>query len=112
MTLLLVRNSKSSYTLLSPNTYGVDTWGMNSQRDLIKKRKNWYTTFWCGGNDFVDDYLEKDKINVVLETSNIGEVVKYLHEHKKDKCIENILNEFLEITKDYVAIEKWILGVN
>ena len=109
MTLLLVRNSKSSYSLFSPDTYGTDTWGMNSQRDLVKKRKHWYTTYWCGGNDYIDDYSEEDKVNVVLETKDIDEIVKYLY-NKKVKGITAILDEYAEIVKDYISIEKWILG--
>jgi len=109
MTLLLVRNSKSSYSLLSPNTYGTDTWGMSSQRSLIKKRKHWYTTCWFGGNDYIDDYYSEDRINVVLETKDIDEVLKYL-QNKKAKCIFTILDEYVEIINDYIVIEKYMLG--
>lgn len=111
MTLLLVRNSKSSYSLFSPTTYGADTWGENSQRGLVKKRKYWYITYWCGGNDYVDDYYEEDKINVVLETDNIDKILKYLDNKKADRVdIEGILDEYGEIVKDYISIEKWLRG--
>ena len=108
MILLLIKNSKTNYSLLSPDTYGMATWGTNSQDSLEKKRKHWYTTHWIEGNQWEDDYIEEYKLNVVLETTNIEEIVIYLFE-RKAKCINDILDSFKKIVDDYISFMKWTM---
>lgn len=109
MKLLLVRNLKDNYTLLSPDTYGMETWGSSSQTSLEKKRKYWYICSWSAGNDFdfVDEYISKSKINVVFETTDIDEVINYLTEHKL-KCKNEMICEFDKIVNTYISFLKSI----
>ena len=104
MKLLLVKYSKYDYYLLSPDTYGMESWGTNSQTSLEKKRKYWYICDWRAGNSFVDDHESKFKINVVLETTDIDEILKYLTEHNS-KCHNSVLYAFKEIVNYYVSYE-------
>ena len=109
MILLLIKNSKTNYSLLSPDTYGMETWGTNSQDSLEKKRKYWYTSHWVAGNQWEDDYTEEYKVNnVVLETTDINKIVVYLFAHKS-KCINDILDSYKEIVDDYISFTKWIV---
>ena len=107
MTLLLIKNSKTNYSLLSPDTYGMDTWGMDAQRTLEKKYKHWYTHYWRAGDEWVDDYEEEHRLNVVLETTNITEIIHYLYDHKAKCFLNDILDTFKEIVDDYIDFAKW-----
>ena len=108
MTLLLVKDSKIDYSLLSPETYGMDTWGMNSQRSLEKKYKHWYTHYWKAGNEWINDYEEEHKLNVVVETTDITEIMRYIFEHKLMNIKNKILDNFKEIVDDYISFMKWV----
>ena len=98
---------KNTYEVLSPETYGMATWGMNSQDGLEKKRKNWYTTYWRAGNEWVDDYSEEYKLNVVVETTNLSEVFRYLENHKCTN-LTKVLEQIKEIIKDAADLEAWL----
>lgn len=114
MTLLLNKHFKD-YTLLCPGIYGYQTWGTSSQDDLIKKRKNWYITNWTTGSDVydIDDTYSEEKLNIVLETTDMDEVIRYLESKKVSKeCINKILDEYSKIVEDFVEVEKWILQIN
>ena len=55
----------------------------------------------------MDDYVEEHKLNVILETTDINEIVVYLFEHKAE-CIDNILDSFKKIVDDYISFAKWV----
>ena len=71
----------------------METWGETTQRSLEKKHKHWYTHYWKAGNEWTNDYVEEHRLNVVLATTQIEEVVNYLLAHKS-KC--PIIFGFLE----------------
>lgn len=108
MILLLIKKSQTNYSLLSPDTYGMETWGTNSQETLEKKYKHWYTSLWVGGYHSSDDYLEEHKLSVVLETTDISEIVVYLFKHKA-KCLNDILDSYKKIVDDYISFMKWMV---
>ena len=110
MTWLLTRDRRSNFTLYCPSTYGMSTWGSDSQDSLEKKRKNWYICSWKAGNEWVDDDYYQYKINVVLETQDIDVIVRYLYEHNA-KCqnIKEILDEARKIFCQYISFQQWEL---
>lgn len=118
MTLLLIGNNKKhNYEVLSPDTFGLSTWGCTSQESLEKKRKYWYFTYYTAGNDCVDDIYEEYKANVLLETSDVDAIFKYIDEHNRDKVTEKKLKELFikavddieKIFKDWISIERYVL---
>lgn len=84
--------------LYDTKTYGMDSWGSSSQVNIDRKRKNWYIHSWVAGNEWVEDYNEDIKLDVIKEFKNIEEVKKYidaLQESLKDiEEQEKILNEW------------------
>jgi len=110
MLLLLVKTYKE-YKLYCPGVYGSNTWGMNHQEDLIKKKTKWYTTYWTSGGDYFDDVEYECKLNVVLETNDIDNVIKYMRTHKVEKYLYKILDEYQQIVKDKVTLERWLLSL-
>lgn len=107
MKLLLVKNGKNQYELLSPKTYGMSTWGSSHQVSLIKKTKFWYIYSWTAGNYWIDDDIYETKLNVVKETSNIDEIIRYLIEHNV-KEIQLFLDEARKIYNEYIDFMKCI----
>lgn len=110
---LLVRHRGNRYSVYSPDTYGMRTWGMNTQEDLIFKRKHWYTTYWRGGNfEFdIDDYEEESRLNVVLETHTPKCVIDFLKAHRaRPETIEAITKGIEAIQEDWKTIDEWAKG--
>lgn len=107
---LLVRHQRNNYSLYSPSTYGMETWGTNSQDSLDKKKKYWYISSWTAGNEYVDDRNFEYRLNVVLETTDISEIVRFMHKKKCSKeQIKEILDKAQEEFKNYIDFEKWCL---
>lgn len=105
---LLVRHQRNIYSLYSPSTYGMETWGMNSQRSLDKKQKHWYASSWTAGNEYVDDLYDECRLNVVVETTDISEIVRFMYQKKCSKeQIKEILDKAQEEFKNYIDFEKW-----
>lgn len=109
MKYLLVKEKNNKFTLYCPETYGMNTWGESSQSSLEKKRKYWYITHWTAGNDYIDDVTESYKLNVVLETPYLQQVISYITANVTNNrsIIESILVQAQEIYHDYVAFERW-----
>ena len=107
MKLLLVKNGKNQYELLSPETYGMSTWGSNHQVSLTKKTKFWYIQSWTAGNCWVDDVTYETKLNVVKETSDMDEIFRYLIEHNV-KEIQPFFEETRKIYNEYIDFMKCI----
>lgn len=108
MKLLLVKKGKNQYDLVSPETFGMETWGSSSyQVGLKKKRKFWYIEFWSYGGEYLDDELDETKLNVVKETSDIDEIIRYLNEHNI-KEIQHIYEEAKKIFNEHIEFMKWI----
>lgn len=113
ITYLLVRHRGNRYSIYSPDTYGADTWGMNTQEDLIFKRKHWYTTYWRGGSFRldIDDYEEETRLNVVLETHTPECVIDFLKAHRaRPETIKAITEGIAAIQKDWKKIDEWAKG--
>lgn len=108
MTYLLVKEKgKKQYSLYCPDTYGADSWGSTTQTSIVKKRKFWYIHTWIAGNEWVDDEEWQSKLNVVLETSDLDEILNYVKEHN-EKEIEYLFKEAREIYNDYLDFCEWI----
>lgn len=109
VTYLLCKKSRNEVYVLSPNTYGMDTWGSSEQDSLEKKRKYWYICSWWAGNDWYDDGKEEYKLNVLLETQSPSELLK-LVKLKYPHCLESVKEECAEIVRQYDMFERWILN--
>lgn len=106
---LLVRSRGNRYKLYSPDTYGADTWGFNSQLSLEKKRKYWYIRYWRGGSFDLDipDYKEDIRLNVVMETSSYEDIVEYMRKAKAPTSeFKRVYREMRCIIRDNKALSK------
>ena len=106
MKFLLVRNKKQ-YSLYCPDTYGSHSWGSTSQTSIVKKKKFWYVENWTAGNEWVEDEKWEYKLNVVLETSDFDEIIRYVLKYN-EKEIEHLIKDAEEIYNDYFSFIKWI----
>ena len=100
MKYLLAKEKGNSFELYSPETFGMETWGMTSQTSLEKKNKYWYIHSWSAGNEWIEDINEEYKLNVVLETADLDEILRYVFIHNKAE-INHILQEAKEIYTNY-----------
>lgn len=99
MLLLVVEYEKGNIEVLSPNNYGEDTWGMSTQEGLKKKDDGWYTEYWSDGGQWLEDTYEEDKLNVLLETTDVDEVLSFIlkYEGITIKRAKELLNQIREI---------------
>jgi hypothetical protein len=109
MRYLLVKEKSGKFVLYCPEIFGSETWGLSTQVSLEKKKKYWYIHLWTAGNEWVEDTNEKHRINVVLETSDLEEVIGYVSNatNGDQGAIGSILVQAQDIYHDYVAFENW-----
>ena len=110
MTYLLVKEKNNKFTLYSPETFGMDSWGdMFHQTSLKKKKKYWYIESWSAGNEWVEDSVDHFKLNVVLETKDLQQVLTYVINATEGSqaAIGSVLVQAQEIYHDQVAFETW-----
>lgn len=110
MTYLLVKEKNNNFTLYSPETFGMDSWGdMFHQTSLKKKKKHWYIESWSAGNEWIEDSVEQVKLNVALETSDLQQVLNYVitATNNNKKVIEYILVTAQEIYNDFKSFNEW-----
>ena len=115
MKYLLVKEKGNTFKLYSPETYGMDSWGdMFHQTSLKKKKKHWYIESWSAGNEWIEDDISTFKLNVVLETSDLDEILRYVINatNYNQASIEAILVEAQEIYNDYIDFTAWCLKNN
>ena len=105
MTYLLVTSGKDVH-LYSPDTYGMETWGMNRQESIIKKQKYWYISSWIAGNEWVDDREYEFKLNVIIETNDKDRIKNFVEENYPN-CLKRILEELETIEKDAKDFDDW-----
>ena len=107
MYLLAKENNK--FKLYCPDLFGIESWGDRSQVSLEKKRKYWYITYWSAGNDYVDDVEESYRLDVVLEATDLQQVLNYIikETNSNSAVIESILVQAQEIQNERVAFENW-----
>lgn len=102
----LVVNENDKFTLYCPDLFGIESWGARSQVSLEKKRKYWYITTWSAGDEYTDDTEESVRLNVVLEATELDQVVNYIM-GVCPTAIESILVQAQEIYHERVAFENW-----
>ena len=107
---LLEKLKDNTFKLYSPETYGMSTWGSSSQDSIIKKKKYWYVQHWAAGNDWIEDTNESYKLNIVLETEDLHEVLNYvIAQTNNDRtAVENILVTAQEIYNNWLEFNNWI----
>ena len=121
MTFLLVGTKKSkNLEVISPDTYGIETFGNGyHQEDLKKIGKTWYYTEWSNGGEHLDDTYFETKCPVLLETTDPDEIIRYIDKNyrnnkvSKDTNLINMLRKALDdiekIYKDWIDWERWVL---
>lgn len=102
----LVAKENDKFTLYCPDIFGIESWGARSQVSLEKKRKYWYITTWSAGDEYTDDIEESVRLNVVLEATDLDQVVNYIT-GVCPAAIESILVQAQEIYHERVAFENW-----
>lgn len=102
----LVAKENDKFTLYCPDLFGIESWGARSQVSLEKKRKYWYITTWSAGDEYSDDIEESVRLNVVLEATDLDQVVNYIM-GACPAAIESILVQAQEIYHERVAFENW-----
>ena len=106
MLLLLTKK----YELLDPTLYGSKTWGTGHQESIVRKRKYWYFEDWSASNYEGESSLYQSKINVAVETTDINDVLIYLHKKKVSKdIIRNVLDQYRKIVDTYIEWELFCL---
>ena len=104
--LLVKEKNKKTYTLYCPDTFGAKSWGSGySQTSLTKKRKSWYIETWCYGGEWLDDEIIETKLNVVKETADLDEIIRYLAMHN-EKEIEHIYKDARKIYNEYLDLSE------
>lgn len=105
----LLAKYESEYHLYCPETHGFATWGSwDYQEDIIYENNKWFFSSWSPGNEWIDDEINQDEIPVILETTSLKRVIRYLKNHKATiEQIKAIVVESKQIIRDYVAIEEW-----
>ena len=105
MIFLVVDYGKSNIEVLSPDNYGMETWGMSTQKGLKQKEdSNWYTTYWSDGGQWLEDTYEEDKLNVLLETTDVDEVLTFIlkQENLTTEKLKEIIVQIREIFDDTI----------
>lgn len=105
--LLAKEKGKKQYSLYCPDTYGSHSWGSTTQNSLIKKRKSWYINYWSAGNEWIEDEEYQYKLNIVLETSDLDEIIRYVAQHN-EKEIEHLLKDARVIYNEYLDFSEWV----
>ena len=104
--LLAKEKGKKNYTLYCPDTFGAKSWGSGySQTSLTKKRKSWYIETWYYGGEWLDDEIIETKLNVVKETADLDEIIRYLTENN-EKEIEHIYKDARKIYNEYLDLSE------
>jgi hypothetical protein len=102
----LVIKTNDSLDVVSPETYGMATWGANTQEGIDKRDDGWYSTYWSAGNEWIEDTIEEDKLDVVLETKDIDEVLAYVLKNNP-KEFHKIITAIKDIVIDYLDFEDY-----
>jgi hypothetical protein len=109
MRYLLIENENKTFTLLSPETYGMDSWGSSSQESINKKEDDkWYFHYWSDGGQWLDDTNEEFDAKVVLETTDIDEILRYVSKNNESE-LEHVLQDAKIIYNDYIDFTLWYI---
>lgn len=102
----LLCKSGKNVRVYSPTTYGCETWGSTSQDSIEKKRKYWYICSWTSGNEWFDDITFSYKLNVILETQDVKELLKYV-KNNYPHCLESVKDDCENIQETFNKILSW-----
>lgn len=105
MIFLVVDHGEGNIEVLSPENYGMDTWGMSTQEGIKKKDDGcWYTTYWSDGGQWLEDTYEEDKLNVLLETTDVEEVLTFIlqQENLTIEKMKKLVEQIKEIFNDSI----------
>ena len=73
---------------------------------LKKKRKSWYIETWYYGGEWLEDEITETKLNVVKETADLDEIIRYLVNHN-EKEIEHIYKDARKIYNEYLDLSEY-----
>lgn len=107
MIFLVVDHGEGNIEVLSPENYGMDTWGMSTQEGIKKKDDGcWYTTYWSDGGQWLEDTYEEDKLNVLLETTDVEEVLTFIlkRENLTIEKMKKLVEQIKEIFNDSIML--------
>ena len=109
MRYLLVKEKSGKFTLYCPDIFGSDTWGMTTQLSLKKKKKYWYINHWSAGNEWIEDENYDEKLDVVLESSNLQEILNYVVKETKGNqaLVGAVLVQAQKLHYEYTEFENW-----
>ena len=111
MIFLLIKKSSSNYRLLSPDTYGIDSWGTHNQLSIKKKTKHWYSQEWIAGSIYGFDRSIEIKLKVVVESKDILDIMRYLKNKKvSELLIDKVLEDYKNIMLTYYEWLKYLFG--
>ena len=105
MIFLVVDHGEGNIEVLSPENYGMDTWECQLKKVLKKKDDGcWYTTYWSGGGQWLEDTYEEDKLNVLLETTDVSEVLTFIlkQENLDIEKMKKLVEQIKEIFDDSI----------
>ena len=102
----LVAKEDDKFKLYCPDLFGFESWGTRRQVSLEKGRKYWYIITRSVGDDSNDDTEGSVRLNVVLEATELEQVVNYIMK-VCPAAIESILIQAQELYHERVAFENW-----
>lgn len=105
MILLVVEHEQGNIEVLSPENYGIKTWGMSTQIGIDQKEDGWYRTFWSSGGEWLNDTYDENKLNVLLETTDVGEVLTFIL--KQENLTVEKMKELIEQIKGIFNDTLW-----
>ena len=108
---LLIKR-ENDYYIESPDTYGMETWGTDSQNSIYYKNGHWYFSYWRAGNDYIDDEDDEEEIdNIILETKDLDEVFTYLNNQNTSKETKlKILKKAKEEVLSHLSFTEWVIN--
>lgn len=108
MIFLVVKNEDDSIEVMSPDTYGMDTWGNSSQTSLEQRNDGtWYIHYWSDGGQWLDDIREEDKLNVIFESENTDDIYKFVKEYYPNQ-LEEIDQQIKEDLETFESLREWL----
>lgn len=105
MLLLAVKHEQGNIEVLSPENYGMKTWGMSTQIGIDQKEDGWYTTYWSSGGEWLEDTYDENKLNVLLETTDVDEVLTFIL--KQENLTIEKMKELVKQIKDVFDATLW-----
>lgn len=103
---LLVKNYDNSIALYSPETHGMETWGMSTQIGIDYRNEKWFLTYWQDGGPWMDDIRDEDELNVILETEDEKELIDYVIKNYPNE-LDHIITKLAVINNDWNIFCEW-----